>query len=358
MAIVLAVSIWTAVIYDLFDHRVSYPAQFNAAENIGTMALLIGMAGFALSVVTIGADLLNPDKAVILARFNRWGVLWQNGAAIAAVCSFAYRKWYVFSMAMLLLVFDVFVGIRVNFALTFIALLLIVMEGRGRQRLLFREYKPAMIALLGATFLFLYKSVYEPIKAGDWGQVVFRLSHSNYYIYSITQSEPFITQTILNEVLEQKFHVGFDHFSSILLQFVLFAPSLGATPVSFNDLFQSALFPWAIDWGMANNIWAEMWSSGGWWMLIAFAQIYALILVFLSRMMRVDNPAVRAMIALFAALWAFYIHRNDLFVQVNMSKRVILIGGIATLAALFFWDVTHRFRRLRRSVRAIEGSRT
>src|SRR5690606_41059085 len=67
----------------------------------------------------------------------------------------------------------------------------------------------------------------------------------------------------LNEVVLRGFRTEFDHVSAVVYQLLFFSDKLGLTASSFNDYFQGALFP-GVDYGMASNIWAQMWSAGGW----------------------------------------------------------------------------------------------
>ena len=173
--------------------------------------------------------------------------------------------------------------------------------------------------------LFVYKQIYISVKLGIWDVILDRLTDSELYASAILMSEPFNTQSILNEVIVQDFRAGMEHFRDVLLQFVLFSADLSGAPLSFNDLFQSALFPSDLDYGMANNIWAEMISSGGWLLLSLFLGVFVVILMLGSYWIRTRDATFAGGTAVVFSYWAFYIHRNDLLNQVNLEKRAIMI---------------------------------
>jgi hypothetical protein len=188
-------------------------------------------------------------------------------------------------------------------------------------------------------FFFVYKQIYVTVKLGLWDVIRDRLMDTELYASAILMSEPFNTQAILNEVIAQDFRVGMEHFQDVLLQFLLFSPELGRAPVSFNDFFQSTLFPSDLDYGMANNIWAEMISSGGWLLLGSFLVGFVLMLMLGSYWIRSHDATLAAGVAVAFSYWAFYIHRNDLLYQVNLEKRTILVW-IASLVLSRFLILT------------------
>jgi len=346
MLVVISAILAAAIIYDAVPHRSHRHIRLSGSASAGNWALVLGATGLVMSVLTIGVDaLLNADKNVVLESLNRWQIFWQFGGALAVVFFFQRRMWLRLSLATLLVLADVFIGFRLSFAFAFIACFALWAERQGRQRFLLRHLRPILIAGSLIAFLFVYKSVYVLVKEGEWGRVAQRLTSLQAYDEVITSSEPFITQSILNQVMLDDFHVPFSHFSALFYQLTMFAPSFGAKFVSFNDYFQPALFPLAVDIGLANNIWAEMWSTGGWPLLLAFLLLDVIMLGYMSALMRVDNPELRAALSLPFVCWAFYLHRNDLFVETNLVKRLVLIGATCILLAMLSHDATHRIRR-------------
>ena len=343
-AVFAAIALGT-LLYDMVPHRVSYAAGLKGTRLAGPIALAVGLAGAAMSVVTTRGALMTADKSEMLLGLNRWIILWEAGASLAAVILFARRRWFLFACAVVLLVADVYIGFRVAAALTMIAIFVAYCEDKGPQRFLVSRKRLVLAGAIGVAFFLVYKFLFVYVKTADWDELARQISSSELYLSSIIYSEPFITQVILDEVLLTEFRVGPGHLKSVGWQFVFFAPSLGATAVSFNDLFQPRLFPHAIGWGMANNIWAEMWSSGGWGLLAAFIVFYVFVIGVASRLLRIDNPELRATAALLFSYWAFYFHRNDVLTQLNLMKRVGVIAAMCLIASLVFADILYRMRR-------------
>lgn len=349
MMMVVAAIVIGAFVYDIVSHRVHHRGIDVDFEGAGTVALILGGVGMVLSVWTLGATLFDPEKTELLVSSSRWMIFWELGASLAAVFLIARKRYFLASLAAPLLLFDLYVGFRVSFVMTLIAVAALVLNDSGRARFAVKRFRIALGGVMVFAFFLIYKAVYVAIKLNAWDYLRDRFRSADLYISSVTRSEPFTTQTILNEVLVSNFHVGMWHFGSLLLQFVFFAPALGAKDVSFNDLFQHVLFPQVYGWGMANNIWAEMWSSGGWVLLTLFIGFYVAMLWLGSEMLRVRTPELRAFAALFFSYWTFYIHRNDLAFEVNLLKRVTVVGSFCLLCAAVLSAIARRARRASRS---------
>ena len=148
---------------------------------------------------------------------------------------------------------------------------------------------------------------------------------ADFYVGAVLESEPFVTQTILNEVIVNNFTTGTDYLAdSVLFQFMMFGREMFGNQVSFNQLFQYHLFP-EVTGGMANNIWAQMIAAGGWPLFLAFLGGFVVLLRVGSSLLNAKNLWTRGAAALAFAFWAFYIHRNDIGYQLGLEKRVLFV---------------------------------
>ena len=308
------------------------------------MAISLALFGLGMMILTTGWALLDMDKGAMMAELNRWHVLFVVAMALAAVWAFTLERKLLLLFSLILLSCDVFIGFRATFAITGVTLFLLYLSAQGSQRAFPQHWRIGLIGCIAALLVFNYKYISAFIKAGLWDVVIERLSDPSFYLVTILASEPFGTQAILNEVVIRDFHVGFGHFMGLAYQFMIFAPQLGGEAVSFNDLFQPALFP-GLDWRMANNIWAEMWSSGGWLLLILFAGVFNVLLGVGSYLLRLRDPVLRAWFALLGAYWAFYIHRNDISFQIVLEKRVFLIGIVCILVSVVLCSAGYKKTR-------------
>jgi hypothetical protein len=213
------------------------------------------------------------------------------------------------------------------------AILLVHFQRQGTQRLISRNL-PALLFVLGTGAMFIiYKCLYILVKMGDFGRVHELLTNPDFYLDAVIGSEPFTTQMVLNECLRTDFQTEMGYiFVSILSQLTLFSAELGFSNESFNDLFQPQLFP-EVEFGLAANIWAQMLTAGGWPLFLGFLAFFVWTLRLGSSWMSARGVTARSGVALAAAYWAFYIHRNDLGYELSLLKRVLIVWGIVAIVS-------------------------
>lgn len=310
--------------------------SFRGMEFLSSVLLALSLFGFVLTLETTGWDTLaSSDKGLILENLNRWFTLWSVAATLATVVAFVQRRWWHLAISLVLLALVGFTGFRAEIVVASMAIGLIVLEGRGAQRLFTRTWKwvaPTVLVMIALALLFPMISL--GMKMDEPGFIADRMLDPDTYYFSIVYSEPFYVQSTLNEVLDNNFTVGLDHFSTLFMLALPFAPEWGLQPVSFNDLFQPALFPHA-NGGLANNIWAEMWSSGGWFLLAPFILIFALLVHVGDAFLHRTAAELKAVVAVCLAYWGFYIHRNDIVFELVLIRNVLIVFFIAAVLAKF-----------------------
>jgi hypothetical protein len=157
-----------------------------------------------------------------------------------------------------------------------------------------------------------------------WTQVIEKITNPNFYVEAIKFSEPFAIQTVLNEVMKQDFNVGVNHFVGLFNQLIPFGNKLGASSTTFNSLFQTQLFP-GVTYGMGSNIWAEMWSAGGWGLLLIFIVTFNVVLYIGNSLFQKSYGSLRSLLVITLSFWSFYIHRSSLEYTINLNKRIFLL---------------------------------
>lgn len=335
--IAVLVAIWGGAF--LFDQvRVSngQSSSLGRTEVAAVCAVTLAAMGYAMTIWTAGEALLDDDKIAMMESLNRWYILGATAAPLGAVLAFVSRSWLLFVLSTSMLLFDMYIGFRASFAIALIAIFTLRLSRCGPQRVALQNWRLGCIGVLCVALFFVYKQLYIAVKLGLWDVILDRLQDSELYTSAILMSEPFNTQAILNEVVAQDFRVGMGHLTDVALQFILFAPELGAAPMSFNDLFQAVLFPIGLEYGMGNNIWAEMLSSGGWPLLMVFLVLFLLMLILGSYLITFGDDNLVAGAAITFGYWAFYIHRNDLLYQINLEKRTVLVWMACLLLAHIF----------------------
>lgn len=304
-------------------HRSRHPLDRSRGVAIARIGLAFGMIGFALTAITAGHSLFDPNKSEMVSSLSRWHTLWVNGAIVGLALGDHERLRLTRLTSLGLLLFDVFIGFRSSFAFGMISLLVLRATSFRQDRLINKRWLIAG-TLAAGLFLAGYKGVGSAIKHGEWGLVVERIASFDFILESVGASEPFTVQATLNEVIRTGFSTDFSSFQHVLYQFILFAPELGAEARSFNDEFQPVLFG-DVTFGLGSNIWAQMFSSGGWLLLIIFAAAYSFSLGAASRLFLRLPKWAQGGLAVLMAPWCFYIHRNDLAYQISLEKRLALV---------------------------------
>lgn len=236
----------------------------------------------------------------------------------------------------MLLLFNLYIGFRSPLAIALISVFVLAISRKGAPVRLISYWRLGLVVVFFGFFLFVVKHVIYAVKAGNYGVVVESLKNVQFIFYAFIKSEPFVVQSILNSVVVNDFETGLDHIIYSFFQFFLFSRDLGLDMVSFNSYFQPALFA-DVEYGMASNIWAQMWSAGGWGLLVLFLLFFLFVIVLFNKTLESRSLFVRAGFAPLACYWCFYIHRNDLGYAFNLEKRLLII--------LFFSYVLVRFLR-------------
>lgn len=320
-------------------HKGVYNKPFLKLVMVLVAALAVGSV--ALMLISAGGALWSPEKAAVMESIGRWHILFYSASMIGLSVSVYLKDKIFFAVFFFLLIFNMYIGFRSPLA---VAVLSGIMVWASRQPKIdmIRVMKLAPIVFLFGFSMFFYKTIAHAVKSGSWGLVASRSLDVDTYYHMVIDSEPFITQAILNEVISTGYKTPPDHLYSAAYQLLLFAPSLGAKMVSFNDYFQIALFG-ELDYGMASNIWAQMWSVGSWGFIILMVILFNLVIVVANRSAALYGGSLAAILAPAFCYWVFYVHRNDLAYMINLEKRIFLVALIAILMAwLLRADVRRR----------------
>lgn len=344
MMLVIASILASGIIYGLLPEVRSL--RFASRTSRGAQWACLVIAGVAgpVAVAVAGPALFSTssDKAVMLSSLGHFYTAFAFATIIGACIAFERRSKWAMAVFLALLLFTVYLGFRLELAITAIAVVTLWLIGSKGQR--FRIVSLGKVAVplaMLAYFFFLIKQLIFQIKLLNWDMVYHLLLQPDTYMYAIMHSEPFVTQNILNVVITSNFHTGVGYiWDQLAVMFTLFGNAQSVT--SFNDLFQPALFPSVVDYGMANNFWAQLWSAGGWGFLIMGCIFFNLVLGIGSWLLKSRDLLVRVAAAIAMAIIAFYIHRNDLLYEIILVKRVfmiffvvLVIGYLLTLASSF-----------------------
>ena len=334
MTAVMLMILMAAVLWDRWERDRPPPAWVLEDACLATwVALALGMIGVIATAIESGGVAFTAEKSEVVDVVGRGHLLWQMAATLGTVLAFTRGQRFAGVLGWLLLLLDMWIGFRYAFATAFIAVGILWLTRPEPFRLGGLRVRYWAVILAGGLFIVSYQNLKEPLRAGDWAEIGARVSSPMWYAKGVLTSEPFTTQTVLNEIVRKDFRTRTDHLWAAASHFIVFAPALGEEAVRFNQLYQPALFP-LVDHGLANNIWAQMWSAGGWTLLILFSVIFVLCLAVGSRLLRSPDPAVRAYAAVAIAYWGFYLHRNELQGVVGSQKQLVLVWMACVAASI------------------------
>ncbi|MCK4609405.1 MAG: hypothetical protein KAT71_07980 [Gammaproteobacteria bacterium] len=324
MIFVLFLTLLGRVFYNAVMSRRVINKTFAGGDLLLFFLFCISAVCLMMTFLTVGTVLFSAHKLKIMSLLSHWWVVWENAIIIGGVLAFVEKKWKYFCCFLAFVAFDVYVGFRFSAAMLFISIVTLWLYSKGRQRLIINSRWELFLVSLGGACFFIYKFLYILVKLGDWQQIWQSLAKLSFFSKVFTQSEPFTTLSILNTVIQRNFHAGFASLAGVLHLFLLFGNDLNLHSVTFNSLFQPVIFP-LIKFQMANNIWAEMWSAGGWFLLVLFIIIFVFVIFCFSFLLQLKDKRSLALTVAMGSCWSFYIHRNSFSYQLQLERRILLV---------------------------------
>lgn len=329
MIFILTSLILGGIVFDLFYKETSVKKSIPKTSKLPIIATVFAIIGIVGTVLTTGSLLFQENKVEMLENLNLFHALMTVSASIGVVTSFNAKRLTTMIISILILLFDVYIGFRFTTALTTIGLFILYLSKINyKQRLLFNNFRIVFLGAVSAIFFFNYKTVYRLVKMGELSEATKTFFSFNNIIDSIRNSEPFITQMILNEVVTSNFKVGLEHFKDTLIQTLipygkktLFGDDVDI--MTFSNITNAQLFNGREN--IASNYWAEYWSSGGWPILILAVLIYVIIMYVGSHLLYRLDSEFQAFIAVLITVWAFYVHRNTVVYQIKLSQQYIFL---------------------------------
>lgn len=153
---------------------------------------------------------------------------------------------------------------------------------------------------------------------------------------SITATEPFTTIGVFSAITTLKFGPPGSLLVDICAQLLIIPSYFGFDSGSFNDYFQSTLFPFYRDRSLAYSYWGEGYARGGVFGIFGFFAIYLSLLAFFERISRHRKMIVRSFAYVGGSYLAFYIHRNSMVSILAYQRQIILyvifVGALAALS--------------------------
>lgn len=336
ITVMLSIMGYTVVV-DRLSSRTLAPAV-DKYDRIGHyyLALAVAVSAFVVVVYGIESLLVHKSRSGIPGGVY---IVWRVVTSLLLVYAVASKRRSLIIGGMLAMALTFIASDRTGIALSMLAIALIVLGQSYSRRLItvIWKYVP-WLAIGGALivfgkFLFVSIHVFNSPAGIDGVKRLWNSASWENYVYN---SEPFVTQAILNETIKQDFFVGPDHLVGVLFQVWPVPSMFGYSSGVFNEIFQPVLFPSTVSasssWGLAYNYWGEALAAGGWLMLFTFICIYLVGLTLINAVIKSEVIAFRSLGALMGAYWAFYIHRNSIGSIITYERHIIYIFIIIFIA--------------------------
>lgn len=355
LALVLAAITAGSILFDRFATRPSGARTVALAADKGIVYVALALAATLLAAaIAMNPELITAsDKRFVMESMGRTYTTFAAAATVATVTSFVIGAYRLTALGVALLLVDLYIGFRFSLAIALLSIALIYLWRKGPGRPIQRFWRPLLVILFAGQFFFLYQNIKLPLKQGDFAEVQRRLTDPVWHINNVISSEPFITQSILNEVIRTDFEAPSDHVTDAIYHLIVMAPDLGAEQHTFNGYFQTQLF-YNVESGVASNMWAQFWSLGGVAAVIVAVTVFVALLWAASYALFRTRGVAQGLVVLLGTALAFYVQRNEISSLLIIEKRLVIVSTFCVLCA---WAALYAAQVIAKSQPAAGGSR-
>ncbi len=358
----------------LVDRIAAGPALTLRTRYVPHVLLGMTLCAAVISAFTVGGAYFCVKQAMLLS-IDHWYYIAAYSAPLCLATAVAERAWSVAIVAAAVLLLDSFIGFRAGPAIACMATAMIYGErvlsvgwksliGLAvatlvgsllfvgvREVMIQAKYPLAALCVASAPEAVSIPAAPEALPRTQAGQPIAEAPRPppSLNLWLVMMAEPSLIQATLNEVVRQRLTVGGDHLiqqakTAVPGAWLIFGIDVKAA-VNFNLLSQPILFPSIVS-GMASNPWAQAYATGGLPVVALFALGYTTGLGVLTMLFRMTHGALQAMVAVLAAWWGFYSHRNDLMTEVGIMKMVLYAAAAALIIGWLLGQLRGRERKL------------
>lgn len=273
---------------------------------------ILSIIGFLLFIPII---LSSSSKVDLLENTNSVtsfisSILYTNFPVVGFLVALKIKNKKFIIFFSIMLIFLLIFGGRKSLTTVFLGAAIITLDKSSLR--LISKYRFFILSLIVLLILILSKTFYGYALA--YGPIL----GANYWLenfeirYLFIGSEFLNISAILNAVLENNFSTDkIYYFYSFLAILPLPLSIFNYSSSYFNDQFQPALFP-GISYGMAYNIWAEVYSAFGYLGVLCLSLYIPFILSTLWKIYLKSKNVFSILILVIGVTFAFWIHRNSL----------------------------------------------
>ena len=289
------------------------------AEDLGLALTVLQCAGMINTFFISGDALWSTHKQEMFGSMTLWWLFWKTGIVAAFTFTYSNRMHRLTAINTISLLFLWYLGTRSPLTLSMFSVIVISISRRGPKPII-GNWKLGAASFCFAFIVLIYKQVYIFVKAGQWDNVAETLSSESVVSETLLTSEAMSQTHLLNVVISEEYRLPFGlHFWDNMVQSIYAGGAKSVDP-SFGQNIANDLFP-NLNYGLASNIWAEMFSTGGWPLFLAFLVIYVGVLGWTSSKVRSRAELPVNLICAWMPYWAFYIHRSDTYRLLSHFKQ-------------------------------------
>lgn len=309
----------------------SRPMGRSTAPRKGNLSLsryiyLMSLMAWIILIFTNFSDMISGQKENLGSLYSIASTAVPFALIIAAIEG--NKKWLFIFIS--LAAFDMYSGNREMLAFSAIAGTLLFLSSKGKIRLL-RYAKHGSILILAVFLLLVYKQVGAAMILGRWDLIAERLTDFEFYLMSISRSEPFVVQSTLHQALEGNWSYSGTYLLNIIFIMIPFMGYVMEQPYTVSAHINNSAGD--VGYGLASNIWAEAYVLGGHPAIILFCIGYAILPAIMNFIVsKCRHEHARVIATLIAVVLIFYIHRSGLEMAIVIAKRFLLfyVGLIIT----------------------------
>jgi hypothetical protein len=297
---------------------------------------------FSIEMYLGGGAFLSANKFEALESATRFSLLFGSASQIGLFAFAIQGKFKKLIIPLAGVSLLLYAGFRNDFALATIAAATFVARRNGVWIFAKPRFFVPLIAFI--LFIFLYKGFLVSYRGDRWADFYASLDPDTFLQTSLLTSEPFLTQSILNDTLIRNLSLPpASIFYSLFAAIPLISPLVGTDLLPAQFDFQEQLFP-NLHYGVASNIYAYFYATLGWIGIVLFILAHCLLLISVSRWLgSVKSATARLGLMSVGAYLAFFIHRNDLTnALLQMNRPLVTLAVIWVISRYLAWPLQRR----------------
>lgn len=287
---------------------------------ISYLLMLIAVLKVGLSVILAdNKSLLNIDVMNPFFSLSIWASL-----IVLSYGMISKNRTY-FVIALPIIIFTLYLGSRAHLVIAAISTVLIWLSKSGEKRL-FKEWKYGLVLVLVAVVATLYRVIYPFVKRGEYRYILSLLGDKEFYFDRIfvLPHEFYIVFSTLNLSVSNKLDLGVEFIFNQIINFIPLLSRIVDTPnIKYSEIIMQNYYQGS-RFGMASNIWAEMYSSGGVILVILFTIIWVKIINFFNRQL-IYKRRMSPFFIPFGVYSTFYINRLSFSLALGDMKYILFL---------------------------------